>query len=82
MLRKTKHLVAVLLVAGFAAQPALAQSFNQDDMDFAFGHSAVSAGVSNIALLSSGAMLETEGEFGPWGAVAGAGVMAVMQAMP
>ena len=71
MLQKIKHLFAVLLLAGFAAQPALAENFNQDDMAFAFGNAAVSSDLGDMALLSSQEMMETEGEWVPlaiWGA--------------
>ena len=64
MLQKIKHLFAVLLLAGFAAQPALAESFDQDDMAFAFGNAAVSSDLGYMALLSSQEMMETEGEWG------------------
>ncbi len=37
MLEKMKQLFAVLLLAGMATQPTLAESLNQDDMAFAFG---------------------------------------------
>lgn len=65
MLQKIKHLFAVLLLAGFAAQPALAESFSQDDMAFAFGNSAASSDLGDMALLSNQEMMETEGEFWP-----------------
>ena len=65
MLQKIKHLFAVLLLVGFAAQPALAENFNQDDMAFAFGNVAVSSDLGDMALLSSQEMMETEGEFWP-----------------
>jgi len=65
MLQKIKHLFAVLLLAGFAAQPALAESFNQEDMAFAFGHSAISNDLGDMALLSNQEMMETEGEVFP-----------------
>ena len=64
LLQKIKHLFAVLLLVGFAAQPALAESFNQDDMAFAFGNSAVSNDLGDMALLSNQEMMETEGEWG------------------
>ena len=66
MLQKIKHLFAVLLLVGFAAQPALAESFNQDDMAFAFGNVAVSSDLGDMALLSSQEMMETEGEWIPF----------------
>ena len=61
MLQKIKHLFAVLLLAGFAAQPAFAESFNQDDMAFAFGNSAMSSDLDDMVLLSNQEMMETEG---------------------
>ena len=64
MLKKIKHLFAVLLLVGFAAQPALAESFNQDDMAFAFGNSFVSSDLGDMALLSNQEMMETEGGVG------------------
>ena len=66
MLQKIKHLFAVLLLAGFAAQPAFAESFNQDDMAFAFGNSAMSSDLGDMALLSNQEMMETEGELIPF----------------
>lgn len=66
MLQKLKHLFAVLLLAGFAAQPALTGSLDQDDMAFAFDNSAVSSDLGEMALLSNQEMMETEGEWIPF----------------
>ena len=74
MFQKIKHLFAVLLLAGFAAQPALANSIYEQDLAFAFGGNAVSHDLGDIALLSSQEMMETEGEVFPLYAI---GVFAV-----
>ena len=63
MLEKIKQLFTVLLLAGFAAQPAFTESLNQDDMAFAFGHAGLDNGLGEIALLSEQEMMETEGEW-------------------
>jgi hypothetical protein len=53
----------VLILAGFTAQYATAENFNQEDMAFAFGDSAVVASdFGQMDLLSSQEMMETEGE--------------------
>lgn len=66
MLQKIKHLFIVLFLASFTLQPALAESFNKDDMAFAFGNSAVSNDLGEIALLSNQEMMETEGKWVPF----------------
>ncbi len=63
MVQKIKHLFAVLLLAGFAAQPALANSIHEQDLAFAFGKTTVSHDLGDIALLSQQEMMETEGEW-------------------
>ena len=56
------------------AQPAMAGVLD-DDMAFAFGNSpTASSDLGEMALLSDQEMVATEGEFGPWGAVGGAGI--------
>ena len=64
----------VLILAGFTAQYATAETFNQEDMAFAFGDSAVVASeFGQMDLLSSQEMVATEGEWIPlaiWGAKA------------
>ncbi len=65
MLQRLKHLIVILLLAGFASQPALAEGLNQDDMAFAFGDSAVNSDWGEMAFLSDREMDETEGEWVP-----------------
>ena len=65
MLQKIKHLFIVLFLASFTLQPALAESFNKDDMAFAFGNSAVSNDLGEMALLSNQEMMETQGNLAP-----------------
>jgi hypothetical protein len=67
MFTKIKSLLMVLILAGFTAQYAAAESFNQEDMAFAFGDSAIAASdFGQMDLLSSQEMVETEGEFYPF----------------
>jgi hypothetical protein len=64
MFTKMKSLFMVLILAGFTAQYATAEDFNQEDMAFAFGDSAVVASdFGQMDLLSSQEMMETEGEW-------------------
>jgi len=75
MFTKIKSLFMVLILAGFTAQYAAAESFNQEDMAFAFGDSAVVASdFGQMDLLSSQEMMETEGEYGLLGALFGGGL--------
>ena len=72
MFTKIKLLFMALILAGFTAQYATAESLNQEDMAFAFGDSAVVASdFGQMDLLSSQEMMETEGErfkyFFNWG---------------
>ena len=54
----------VLILAGFTAQYATAESFNQEDMAFAFGDSAIATSdFGQMDLLSSQEMVATEGEY-------------------
>ena len=63
MFTKIKSLFMVLILAGFTAQYATAESFNQEDMAFAFGDSAIAASdFGQMDLLSSQEMMETEGQ--------------------
>jgi hypothetical protein len=63
MFTKMKSLFMVLILAGFTAQYATAENFNQEDMAFAFGDSAVVASdFGQMDLLSSQEMMETEGQ--------------------
>ena len=65
MFQKIKLLFAVLLLAGLATQLALAESFSQDDLAFAFGASSLNNGLGEIALLSDQEMADTEGNLAP-----------------
>ena len=66
MFTKIKLLFMALILAGFTAQYATAKSFNQEDMAFAFGDSAVVASdFGQMDLLSSQEMVATEGEVAP-----------------
>ena len=57
----------ILILAGFTAQYAAAETFNQEDMAFAFGDSAIAASdFGQMDLLSSQEMMETEGEVFPF----------------
>ena len=69
-----KRKLAALFLVGFMAQPIWAAGEYQDDMAFAFGNAAVSDGLGDVALLSDQEMMETEGHWGLWGAMAGFGV--------
>ena len=70
-----KRKLAALFLVGFMAQPIWAAGGYQDDMAFAFGNAAVSDGLGDVALLSDQEMMETEGHWGLWGAMAGFGRM-------
>ncbi len=65
MCTKIKSVFMVLILAGFTAQYAAAENFNQEDMAFAFGDSAVTSDFGQMDLLSSQEMMETEGEWWP-----------------
>ena len=66
MFTKIKSLFMVLILAGFTAQYATAESFNQEDMAFVFGDSAIAASdFGQMDLLSSQEMVATEGELLP-----------------
>ena len=63
MFTKMKSLFMVLILAGFTAQYVAAESFNQEDMAFVFGDSAIAASdFGQMDLLSSQEMVATEGE--------------------
>ena len=63
MCTKIKYLLMILILAGFTAQYAAAENFNQQDMAFAFGDSAVAASdFGQMDVLSSQEMMVTEGQ--------------------
>lgn len=66
-----KHKLAVLFLVGLITQPTWAGNPYQDDMAFAFGNTAVSGDVGDMALLSDQEMMATEGHFGFFGALGG-----------
>jgi len=73
MCTKIKSVFLVLILAGFTAQYAAAENFNQEDMAFAFGDSAaVASDFGQMDLLSSQEMLATEGEYWPYYYLGGA----------
>lgn len=70
-----KTLLSLILTATFATS-AFANSsntVNQDNLSFAFSD----VKVQDVNLLSKQEMEKTEGEFGPWGAILGAGAGAL-----
>ena len=66
MFQKIKLLFAVLLLAGLATQLAVAESFSQDDLAFAFGRAAFNDHSGEMVLLSGQEMADTEGRWFNW----------------
>lgn len=65
MLQKFKRYFAVVLLAGFTANSTFAESFNKQDIAFAFADSSLNHSIGDMALLSNQEMMETEGEVWP-----------------
>ncbi len=70
MKKLTGTSLALTLAMSFGATSAMASSFEDKDMVFAFG----SESAMEVATLSDQEMKNTEGAWGPWGAIAGGAI--------
>lgn len=71
MPQNLKYYFSIFLLVGFSSNIVLADGLSQDDMTFAFSDAVIS---HDMELLSSQEMIETEGNWGLWGAAGGAGI--------
>ena len=79
MLKKLRLYFTLTVLSLGLALPASAASVSntptlQHDLAFAFGEDNTKLDNSSLSLLTEQEMMDTEGEWGPWGAFAGAGL--------
>ena len=75
MFNKVKYYRMVFILALFATPFVTADNIDQKDMTFIFGDIAIEqiSELDQMELLSSQEMIDTKGEYGPWGAIGGFG---------
>lgn len=79
MLKKLRLYFTLTVLSLGLALPASAASVSntpplQQDLAFAFGEDNTKLDNSSLSLLTEQEMMDTEGDWGPWGAFAGAGL--------